>query len=169
MNSPAAVPIRPKRISRTNRRTPRQPPPPPFRALIAYADVPAARRAISEIHEVLVASGRSYQFCPMLWRFDQLDRPNWNEVALHDATEAAIVVLASTEPTTLPASLEWWVSTLLGRQQQRPVTIVAVLGAAEAWTISIEKSQPNGKAHGNERVPATTLRHVVSASPAFAA
>jgi hypothetical protein len=151
MNSPAAAttPRKPRARPTGRGRKPapraRNPAPAPFRALIVYADVPAARRAMTEIRNVLLATGRAYEFCPMLWRFDQLAGEHWREVALRDAAEAAIVVLASTDSAIIPAGLECWVSSLLARKQGLPITIVAVLGATEAWTISIEKPQQPAK------------------------
>lgn len=143
----------------------------PFRALIAYADIPAARRAMSEIRDVLAATRRGYELHPMLWRFDQLGAPSWREVALRDAANAAVVVLAGSEPGSLPASLERWVSTLLSRKEGRPTTIVAVLGATDAWTITIEKPATAAAALTQSRAAEPkALPHVVmEASAACAA
>lgn len=166
MKLPAAAPARPKRV-RSSRR-PRQSKPLPFNALIAYADVPAARRAMNEIRDVLAASGRHYEFRPMLWRFDQLGRENWSEVALRDAAEAAIVVVASTE-VGLDLGLERWVGQLLARKLGKPMTIVAVLGATEAWTISIEQPVAVPLPTARQTKSASSLRPVVATTSAVCA
>lgn len=124
---------------------------------------------MSEIRDVLAASRRGYEFQPMLWRFDQLGRDNWAEIALRDATNATIVVLASTEAGLDPA-IERWVTHLMSRKQGTPVTIVAVLGATEAWTICVEKPQPVALATAARAAhPSSPLRQVVATSAAVRA
>lgn len=119
------------------------------------------------IRDVLADNGSGFGFSPMLWRFDQLNGANWSELALRDAANADIVVLASTESGGLPASLEHWVSALLGRVDGRPVTIVAVFGSTEAWTISIEK--PISVRAAPIKDPRPASRTAVAASAAYAA
>lgn len=145
MNVPLVASNRPNRAPTTSRRVPPRAPT-VFKVFVAYADVPAARRALSEIRCVLAATRRDYQFEPMLWRFDQLTLPNWRDVALGDAAAAAVVVLASSGPGPIPRPLEHWVSTFLSHKQSAPITLVALLGASEAWTISIDKPRPAGSA-----------------------
>jgi hypothetical protein len=112
--------------------------PAPFHAFIAYADLPAARRAMSTISDVLRATQGKFAFKPMLWRFDQLAHAKWCDYAISDAAEAAVVVLASSAPGPAPAAIEQWVSSLLQRKRGQRTTVVSLQGEDEAWTISIE-------------------------------
>jgi hypothetical protein len=109
-----------------------------FKAFIAYADLAAARQAMSTINEVLVASGHAYRLEPMLWRFDQVVAAKWREPALVDAARAEVVVLARSAPGGLPAEIEQWVTDFLARKEKGRTTLVALLGHDDAWTISIE-------------------------------
>lgn len=129
-------------LSRPPRRFRRLTPPPPvpFDVFIAYADLPAARRAIAVINDVLRATGRRFAFQPMLWRFDQLAAEKWREGALADAAATSLVIFASTESGELSPALESWANALLARKRGGRLTLVALLGENDTWTISIEES-----------------------------
>ncbi|HVS52480.1 MAG TPA: hypothetical protein VHD62_09005 [Opitutaceae bacterium] len=105
---------------------------------IAYADLPAARRAIAVINEVLRATRRRFAFRPMLWRFDQLAAEKWRACALTDAAATPLVIFASTGAGELSPALESWTNALLTRKRGERLTLVALLGADDTWTISIE-------------------------------
>jgi hypothetical protein len=123
------------------RRCPAVPPPQPaqpFHAFIAYADLPAARRAMGVINEVLEATAGKFTLKPMLWRFDQLASAKWCDYALTDAREAAVVVLASSRPGSLPVALEQWIGALIHHQRGQRVTVISLQGEHDAWTITIE-------------------------------
>lgn len=116
-----------------------EPPAAPFHAFIAYADVPAAARAMRTINEVLEAVHKKRPLRPMLWRFNQLVHPKWHDAALADAADANVVVLASTAADTLTPELEAWISGFLAHQRGTRTTLVALFGEEDAWTISIEE------------------------------
>lgn len=120
--------------------TPKAPRPPAvgFKAFIAYADLNAARQAMSAISEVLQAAPRCHELQPMLWRYDQLGSEKWSDTALADAAKADVVVLASTAAGAMPAALEKWVGDFLAYKRGGRITLVALLGHDDAWTISIE-------------------------------
>jgi hypothetical protein len=112
----------------------------PFNAFIAYADVPAAGRAMSTINEVLDAVHQKHALKPMLWRFNQLTDPKWLDLAIADAAQASVVVLASTSAKTLTPDLESWIGSFLAHKRGTRTTLVALFGSEDAWTISIEES-----------------------------
>ena len=122
-----------------------QPParPPEFKAFIAYADRDAARNAMRTIDDVLRTEGQPHELHPMLWRIDQLCTARWHELALADAAAAHVVVLASSKPGALSPALEGWIGEFLARRRGARVTLVALLGPGEAWTIAID--QPAGR------------------------
>ena len=147
MNTPRAVASR-RRFQ--NAIVPPRPAAIGFKAFIAYADLNAARQAMSAINEVLQAAPRCHELQPMLWRYDQLGREKWSETSLADAAKADVVVLASSAAGAIPAALEKWVGDFLAYKRGGRVTLVALLGHDDAWTISIE-SPPVA------REPATTM------------
>ena len=112
---------------------------PAFKAFIAYADRDAARAAMRTIDDVLRTESQPHELHPMLWRIDQLCAARWHELALADAASAHIAVLASTQPGALSPELERWIAEFLARKRGTRVTLVALLGPGEAWTISIDQ------------------------------
>lgn len=148
----------------TRRRHATPPPPPlpatPFHAFIAYADIPAAGRAMGAINQVLKAASHKYALKPMLWRNDQLTGAKWRERAMIDAGTANVVVFASSSPGELPPELDAWISEFISRQRDRSSTIVAILGDEEAWTISIEG--PSAKSASNRLARAANVEALVA-------
>ena len=134
--NPAVAPRSPRYASKPRRLVA---PPIAFHAFIAYADIPAAGRAMDAINDIFRATPRGHVLKPMLWRFDQLTAPKWHERALVDACAAAIVIFTSTPAAPFSAKLEGWVSELLARKRGRSTTLVALLGPEEAWTVTIEQ------------------------------
>jgi hypothetical protein len=124
-----------RRSSKSKRAVPA---PQPFHAFIAYADLPAAKRALTVINEVLDATAGKFALKPMLWRFDQLCADRWSETAIADAHTASVVVLASSAPGPVAPAVESWVTKLLHRKQGGRITVVSLQGEDDAWTISIE-------------------------------
>ncbi len=96
---------------------------------------------MSAINEVLRASNHNYALRPMLWRFDQLAAAKWRQSSITDASEASVVVLASSSTGDLATEVDAWVTHFLVQRRGRPATIIAILGEEEAWTISIEATQ----------------------------
>ncbi len=109
----------------------------PFRVFIGYADQIALRRATTTIADAVRASGRRVEMVPLLWRFGQLSSPRWRDLALSAAMQAHAVVLACTSPRSEP-ELESWVNSLLSASRGLPITVVAVFGESDAWTITLE-------------------------------
>lgn len=153
MNMTRASSRRPHRRSGSQAKSP-GPPPIGFKAFIAYADLAAARQAMSTINEVLRAARHAYRLEPMLWRFDQLAAEKWREPALCDAAKASVVVLAQSASVSLPVEMERWVGEFLARQRHARTTLVALLGNEDAWTISLEG--PAAEVPAPYLAPATT-------------
>lgn len=114
-------------------------PPTLFPVFIAYADVPAARRAMELFAARLRTIHSSQRLQPMLWRFDQLNQRRWREMALSDAIRAAAVVIALSDDVPLNTAAETWLTTLAVRHHGARVNLVAVLNG-EAWSISLQQS-----------------------------
>lgn len=95
---------------------------------------------MSTINEVLRAARSKHALKPMLWRFNQLTDSKWCDASMVDAAQASVVVLASTSTQTLTPELESWIGRFLARNRGRHTTLVALFGAEDAWTISIEET-----------------------------
>jgi hypothetical protein len=81
---------------------------------------------------------------PMLWRFNQLDDPRWRDVALRDAARAHTLVLAMSDEAAFCPRTQTWMTTLLSRLRGSSLTVLALIGHEEAWTITL--AQPRHEA-----------------------
>lgn len=106
---------------------------------IAYAEVSVARHAMHRLAAQLQATRPDLQLAPMLWRFDQLDRPRWREMALADATRADAIVIALGDEMPLTAAAESWLTNLAIRHHGASIQVTAILNE-ELWTISLNQS-----------------------------
>ena len=79
---------------------------------------------------------------PMLWRFDQLGKPQWREPALRDSIRAAVVAIALSDESELNSAAAAWLASLASRQPRRSITLLAIL-QDEVWTVSLESVRPN--------------------------
>jgi hypothetical protein len=113
----------------------------PFSAFIAYADVPAARRAMTHVKTLLQAASADRTLQPMLWRCDQLDEVRWREMARVDAAQADVIVVSLSENTPLCAPAEAWLTSLAAGFHGTSVRVLALLGD-EAWTIGLQQTVP---------------------------
>lgn len=108
----------------------------PFKVFIGYADLTALRRATSAIADAVRISGHRVETIPLLWRFGQLAAAHWRDAGMSAALEADAVVLACTSSEIEPG-IEAWVDSLLSACAGLPITVVAVFGEADAWTITL--------------------------------
>jgi hypothetical protein len=111
----------------------------PYPVFIAYADIPAARHAITRVHALIQTPEEERELMPMLWRFDQLDQPRWREMALREASRAVTIVLAIGASSTLTPGVEAWLTALTRQQSGRAISAVVLLGD-EAWTICLQQT-----------------------------
>lgn len=121
------------------RETPTSTPCPIF---VAYADIPAARHAMSRVKDVLPHSLNCCHLQPMLWRFDQLADQRWRDMALRDACRASVVVLAMSDADGLTAQADAWLTALAAGQRGARITALLFVGEDEPWTISLQQTRP---------------------------
>ena len=139
---------RPRRSSSRPKRTRQQPLPSdfgqrlPVPVLIAYSDVTSARQAMTRISRMLQASQPNCHLQPMLWRFDQLLKATWHNMALHDARRARVLALAVADEPALANVSETWLGALLERAKGHLLHVLVIVGDTDPWTITLE--QPVG-------------------------
>ena len=126
----------------------------PLPVFIAYADIPAARRALTAIGEVLARNREApYRLQPMFWRFDQLEGPRWFQMALSDASQAGVIVIAMSSPTALHASAEAWLSALATRHRGGSIHVVTLFDE-ELWTVWLAQAPAAEGVPADKRKPA---------------
>ena len=131
------------------RKKPERRPRDPLPVLIAYGDVPSARQALARITDMLRKTEPGVELHPMLWRFNQLDDPRWRDVALADAARAKAVVLAMSHESAFCARTQSWMTTLLGQLHGRSLTVLALIGEQEAWTVTLAQPRAEEKSERN--------------------
>lgn len=136
----------------------------PVYVFIAYGEVAAARDAIESVQRLLQRTRREADLQPMLWRFDQLGRPQWREMAAHDALRAHAIVLAMGSSPSLDAGTDRFLTDLTARRAGAPLTCTALMRPNEVWTISLQRTEarPPAKAAPPAR-PRANSPHVRAA------
>jgi hypothetical protein len=121
----------------------------PLYVFVAYGEVSAARDALERVKRM---RGRRIQDSivhPMLWRFDQLGRAPWREMALHDALRAHAIVLAMGRLAALDSTTDEWLAALTNLTGGAPITCTTFMGE-EAWTISLQRREARAAAGVSE-------------------
>jgi hypothetical protein len=111
----------------------------PLRVVIAYGDIPAGRRAMNLLTQMLQRETNTVHLIPALWRFDLLEDPDWCERALADAVAADLLILATSKPHSIPTGVDRWVSALLSQRRGTGTAILAWFGSDDEWSISVQE------------------------------
>src|SRR5262245_46368193 len=82
---------------------------PSFKVVIAYQDFEMGKRA-KHIYDILTQSlGADFEFSNQMWKFDVLSIPRLKEIAVKDAFEADILMLALRGGQDLAAGVQAWI------------------------------------------------------------
>ena len=76
-----------------------------------------------------------------LWRSHDPRR----ERALVDAIAADLLILATSKPLFIPASVDNWVAEFLAQRRGASTAIVASFGSGDEWSISVQESADSPK------------------------
>ncbi len=135
---------------------------------VAYGDVGSARHALARVTRTLRTAQRRVEIHPMLWRFNQLDDPRWQELALRDATRSHLVVLAMSEANACCARTDAWLRTLISHLPGGlQISVLVVIGGTETWSMTLKApEQPIAAAIPlPSAAPREVFGSVASASP----
>ena len=101
----------------------------PFpKVVVVYDDVPAGQHAVRMLANVFREPEDRLQLLPRFWRFDFLEDTGWFALALADATDADIIVIATSSNHGLNISVEDWIKSCLPRKRGSSAAVVALLG-----------------------------------------
>ncbi len=98
--------------------------PPSFNTVVAYEDVVAAKRAKEICDRLRCFIGDGITFEMHLWRFDVLRTPDLRDVAVNDAVQARLILIASRGRGDLPAETKAWIEFWVTQRRARPGAIV---------------------------------------------
>jgi hypothetical protein len=110
----------------------------PLRAVIAYDEVSAGRRAMGMLNRLLEQEKQSVHLLPELWRFDLLHDPDWHEQAISDALRADLLILSTSHLGTIPSAIERWISAILARRQGASIAILSLFGCQNDWSFAVQ-------------------------------
>ena len=96
--------------------------------VIAYADLPAARKAEKIYERLRHQHGAGCDFNCAWWTFDQLHAPESFAAACAAAERADVVVLGTSSTGELPSVVKAWVDVWTTRNQEQDRALIAVLG-----------------------------------------
>jgi hypothetical protein len=102
-----------------------------LRVVIAYNDLPAARRAMRMLADLDKGLGDDIEFQPSPWPFELIMDPGWREAALSDAIAADILILTTNAPGPLPLAVERWVEFVTSQKRGTDAAVVALFGSEE--------------------------------------
>jgi len=80
-----------------------------FNVVIAYEDFAAGKHA-KETYDYLVNElGEDYAFNNQMWKFDVLNHPKMQEMAVKDATRADLIIISTQSSGELPPEVKSWI------------------------------------------------------------
>lgn len=80
-----------------------------FNVVIAYEDFAAGKHA-KETYDYLVNElGEDYEFNNQMWKFDVLNHPKMQEMAVKDATRADLIIISTHGSGELPPEVKSWI------------------------------------------------------------
>lgn len=95
--------------------------------VLMHEDLPACLRGKQALEQLAGELGLETEFCLHLWRFDLMQEHALRNLAVEDARQANIVVLALRHGTELPGPVRTWVQHWLECRSPVPCAIVVSL------------------------------------------
>jgi len=98
-----------------------------LKVVIAYADLSSATLAKRILHEALAVLSLQFTVETSLWKFELLQAPSLQQLAMEDAAQAQIIIIAAEREYGLPDGAKKWVETCLTNPEVKDVSVVALL------------------------------------------
>jgi hypothetical protein len=98
-----------------------------FRVLIAYDDFTSGKRAMDACHFLEFQLGSGIELRSSMWKFDILRNARLNEIAVADAIEADVIIIANAPDAGLPDEVARWVQAWVPRKRGQTAALVALL------------------------------------------
>jgi hypothetical protein len=102
-----------------------------MRVVVVYDTIDAAQHATQALARIHRQVGTATEFIPLGWSFDLLSEPEWRAIALEDALQADILMLATSRSGELPLSVIDWLGSAIAGKSGNSDAVVAFLGIGE--------------------------------------
>jgi hypothetical protein len=102
-------------------------PPTVFRVVMAYDDFASGKRAMNTCDYLVSQFGGGVELRSSMWKFDVLRHTKLNQMAVDDAIEADVIIVANSRNGELPEEVTRWVDQWARRKQGHATALVALL------------------------------------------
>ncbi len=100
---------------------------PVFRVVIVYDDFASGKRAMDTCNFLVCQLGGGIELRTSMWKFDVLRTAKLHQIAVEDAIEADVIIVANARNAGLPAEVKRWVDGWAMRKQGQAAALVALL------------------------------------------
>lgn len=98
-----------------------------FRVVIAYEDFASGKRAMDACKLLMAQLEHDVEFRTSMWKFDLLRNLKLNQIAVGDAIEADVIMVAASANSDLPIEIKKWIEGWSTRKHGQVAALVALL------------------------------------------
>lgn len=102
---------------------------PSFNVVLVYEDFPAGIRATQMVDRLLHDLDPQFAYDSKIWKFDILQIAQLRELAVQDAADADLIIIAAHGTTELPAAVKCWINLWLARAGRSRRALVSLLNS----------------------------------------
>jgi hypothetical protein len=98
-----------------------------FRVVMAYDDFNSGKRAMDACNFLGFQLGGGVELRSSMWKFDILRNDRLKEIAVEDAIEADVIIVANAPDAGLPVDVARWIEAWVPRKRGQTAALVALL------------------------------------------
>jgi hypothetical protein len=98
-----------------------------FRVMMAYDDFTSGKRAMAICNFLACQLGGGVELRSSMWKFDVLRSARLNQIALDEAAEADVIIVANARSAGLPEQVQKWVAEWVPRKRGQAAALVALV------------------------------------------
>jgi hypothetical protein len=94
---------------------------------MAYDDFASGKRAMDAYHFLVSQLGGGAELRSSMWKFDVLRSTKLNQIAVDDAIEADVIIVANARNGGLPDSVKTWITGWVPRKRGQAAALMALV------------------------------------------
>jgi hypothetical protein len=98
---------------------------------MAYDDFASGKRAMDACHLMVSQLRGGAELRSSMWKFDVLRSDKLNQIAVEDAIDADVIIVANARNTGLPDAVKTWINGWVPRKRGQSAALVALLDFSE--------------------------------------
>lgn len=95
--------------------------------VMVYEDFSTGYRAMSVYDMLARELGPGWLYNQNMWKFEVLERPKLKPIAVHDAEDADVIIVAAHAETDLPPAVKSWIRMWMPSKREDPAALVALI------------------------------------------